>query len=463
MHYLIYIAAWLFFLVGCKENQSNQTSDIKLELEKLGQGVEKIDIYNIEHDVFGTFTLEDSIQTLNIPEDMVLSIVKDRQASYVHLQEGESIELTKVDGDDAVIGIDPSKSSPENKYLAQYLEISNNQSDTYRLPELTKMQPDSFKLSLDAKYQAIEDLVQTIQADQNVTQNFKNQMKLRAEGSKASDLLEYKAFYNHWYKKYPELPDDFYSDVEKIDFRNPALLSFQGGEHLLNAWTSKDLDYSDFDNAGSYFDKLSEVSSEILGNSVPGQFRAYDLISNQINFGDGLVAAEDMIKNFRASVNHKWLNHKLDQTIEPWLHLKTGLEAPDFVAMNRSGKEIKLSELKGKRVYIDVWATWCGPCIAEIPALKELESELHDENIEFVSVSIDKAKDKEKWAKFVEEKELKGVQLMAYNDWNSDVTKQYNIKGIPRFILIDELGKIMSANAPRPSDPKTKGLLSKNL
>lgn len=141
-------------------------------------------------------------------------------------------------------------------------------------------------------------------------------------------------------------------------------------------------------------------------------------------------------------------------------NIATGLPSPTFDYENVNGGKTSLESLKGKFVYIDVWATWCGPCIAEIPALKEVEKEYHGKNIEFVSISIDERKDFEKWKKMVAVKELKGIQLIADNAWESDFVKKYAIDGIPRFILIDTEGKIVSADAPRPSDAKLKELLT---
>ena len=118
-----------------------------------------------------------------------------------------------------------------------------------------------------------------------------------------------------------------------------------------------------------------------------------------------------------------------------------------------------LESLKGKYVYIDVWATWCGPCIREIPYLKEVEKDYHNKPVSFVSISIDEPKDYEKWKTMVSEKELGGIQLIADNNWNSKFVKEYAILGIPRFILIDPQGNIVSADAPRPSDPALRTLL----
>jgi thiol-disulfide isomerase/thioredoxin len=128
--------------------------------------------------------------------------------------------------------------------------------------------------------------------------------------------------------------------------------------------------------------------------------------------------------------------------------------APSFDYVNYAGGKTKLEDLRGKYVYIDVWATWCGPCRGEIPHLKKVEEKYHGKNIAFVSISVDVQKDFEKWKTFVKDKELGGIQLFADKDWNSDFTKAFGINSIPRFILIDPTGKVVDADAARPSDPK---------
>ena len=130
-----------------------------------------------------------------------------------------------------------------------------------------------------------------------------------------------------------------------------------------------------------------------------------------------------------------------------------GKPSPEFDYDNYKGGKTKLSDLKGKYVYIDLWATWCAPCRAEIPYLQKIEEKYHGKNIEFVSISIDKAKDNEKWKKFVADKNLGGVQLFADKDWESEFVVNYGVMGIPRFILIDPKGNIVSSDAERPSSP----------
>ncbi len=136
-----------------------------------------------------------------------------------------------------------------------------------------------------------------------------------------------------------------------------------------------------------------------------------------------------------------------------------GSPGPDFAIQDVDGNIHKLTDFKGSIVYIDFWATWCKPCIKEIPHLEVLQEEFKGEAIKFVSISIDKEKDTEKWRNFVIENEMKGVQLLADEEHHDIFSKNLNIKSIPRFVLLDKEGKIIDAQAPRPSDPKLKTIL----
>lgn len=135
---------------------------------------------------------------------------------------------------------------------------------------------------------------------------------------------------------------------------------------------------------------------------------------------------------------------------------------------NIDGTTTSLSDLKGKFTYVDVWATWCGPCKAEIPSLKALEKEYHGKNIQFVSLSIDDDrshggswdKARENWKAMVTDKELGGIQLFAPKGWQSQFVQDYKIKGIPRFLLIDPNGNVVSPDAPRPSSASIKELFT---
>jgi thiol-disulfide isomerase/thioredoxin len=138
--------------------------------------------------------------------------------------------------------------------------------------------------------------------------------------------------------------------------------------------------------------------------------------------------------------------------------LEVGKPSPVFEDYeNYAGGTTSLTDLKGKYVYIDIWATWCGPCKRERPSLKALEKKFKGKNIEFVSISVDNVDgrrgSRDSWLSMVKNEQLGGIQLFADQDFNSKFIREYNINSIPRFILIDPSGNIVEANAMRPSDP----------
>lgn len=147
---------------------------------------------------------------------------------------------------------------------------------------------------------------------------------------------------------------------------------------------------------------------------------------------------------------------KLIQSVKKYAsqfeHLYAGRPAPDAVAFDLEGKNYKLSDFKGKVIYIDVWATWCGPCKREIPHLKTLEADFHGQNIEFISISTDKNMDA--WTNYITKEDMSGLQLHQSDNPAENMSYLYMVNSIPRFILIDKEGKIVNSDAPRPSSGK---------
>lgn len=148
---------------------------------------------------------------------------------------------------------------------------------------------------------------------------------------------------------------------------------------------------------------------------------------------------------------------------EKVLHKSVGQKGLEFTYNDINDKPVSFSDFKGKFVYIDLWATWCGPCKAEIPHMKKIEEDYHGKNIVFVSLSLDKPKDAQKWKDFVTKEQLKGIQLMADKDFSSAVAKNYEVNAIPRFLLFDTKGNIINADALRPSNPELRAQLDKLL
>ncbi|WIO74018.1 TlpA disulfide reductase family protein [Porticoccaceae bacterium LTM1] len=163
----------------------------------------------------------------------------------------------------------------------------------------------------------------------------------------------------------------------------------------------------------------------------------------------------DPVRHYLQSDRSKSLLLELEKDFQS----QVGQPGFNFICEDAEGNPVAFESFKGKVVYLDVWATWCGPCKSEIPHLKKLEHALQGEDIVFVSISTDA--DKDEWLQFIEENEMSGVQLHADGGSDSGLSKNYEINTIPRFLLFDKEGKIVDANARRPSSPELKAELLK--
>jgi len=200
------------------------------------------------------------------------------------------------------------------------------------------------------------------------------------------------------------------------------------------------------------FDAALDSLNSADFNEMLAQYTSdFQSLLNNVTDAEFIVDAKERIKK----TTNSWLDKKIAIDNMP----QEGEPAIDFTYPDKDGNKFSLASFKGNLIYVDVWATWCGPCKVEIPSLQKLEADYHDKNITFMSVSVDT--DKEAWEKMVAEKELGGVQLWA-DGW-SKITKDYAIFGIPRFMLFDANGNVISTDAPRPSSEDIRELLDVNL
>ena len=129
-------------------------------------------------------------------------------------------------------------------------------------------------------------------------------------------------------------------------------------------------------------------------------------------------------------------------------HLRSSLQ----VSEDKFFEEL-IRPYKGKVVYIDFWAPWCGPCMSEMPSSKKLQQEVAGKDIVFLYIGISCSK--QSWENTIKERSLEGEHYYANDNEGKLLSGKFNISGIPHYVLIDKEGKVKDDHAPRPSD-KTK-------
>ena len=169
---------------------------------------------------------------------------------------------------------------------------------------------------------------------------------------------------------------------------------------------------------------------------------------------------DELLVDYKKTCKNKDYQAIIDKVYAGIKKLSTGNKAPDFVLEDIAGHAVSLSSLKGKIVFIDFWATWCVPCLAAMPVTHKLIAKFKD-NKDVIFLNINVKDDKERWRKFVLEKELPGENLFATKELSDKLYNNFNIQGIPRYILIDKEGNIMDINAD--NSQKTSSYIQKAI
>ncbi|MGX7667496.1 TlpA family protein disulfide reductase [Flavobacterium pedocola] len=234
-------------------------------------------------------------------------------------------------------------------------------------------------------------------------------------------------------------------------------IAYEGSAAVENNFLAKEI----------LFDKKADFGGLFASNESDFDRKSAEILKNKLarlndkSLPESFVALQK--KDTEAQFSQlKMVYNSMKESAEISKAMKNKM-APSFDYVNYKGGKSKLEDFRGKYVYIDLWATWCAPCRMEIPFLEKIESKYHDKNIAFVSISIDRQSDMEKWKKMIADKKMGGVQLFADNDFNSKFVQDFKVMSIPRFILIDPNGKVVNADAPRPSSPELTSILDELL
>lgn len=176
-------------------------------------------------------------------------------------------------------------------------------------------------------------------------------------------------------------------------------------------------------------------------------------------------APEDMDEVLAAyrkvSTNRKgW--EEADKVYAHYVKLKKGSLAADFTMTDKDGKVFSLKDFRGKALFIDCWATWCGPCCGEIPYMEKLHEHFkNSKDVELISISLDS--NKKKWLQKLKEDKPKWRQFICPDNFKSQLCQNYDIDAIPRFLFFDKEGRIISLDAKRPSEQDIIRYIDENL
>jgi len=218
------------------------------------------------------------------------------------------------------------------------------------------------------------------------------------------------------------------------------------------------------DGKEKFEDSLALISDSIIRSNIRlSPIKEFLLASNISIFLKDFGINKQVEANFNSFKSDypvsKYLS-SLESELDKYYALSEGKPISDFIMADTSGNELKLSDLRGKIVYMDTWATWCTPCIEEFKYSKLLiEHFKKDKNVVFLFVSVDD--DESRWKSFLKRDIVPLGHHVIYSKKNNrSLVSLYRMSGIPHYLLVDEFGKIKLNRATRPSDNRTYELIS---
>ncbi|MFV8347086.1 TlpA family protein disulfide reductase [Flavobacterium sp. ZB4P13] len=273
----------------------------------------------------------------------------------------------------------------------------------------------------------------------------------------------------------------FYQDKQKINSPNfygfSDMVKFKNGEALSNSYFReftisfvRNLTDQRRNESGqkfvfdSYLDSaMTSIDELVEGIDAANEMKVVFLNfyaevierENKIVWADKINSTSSSLKLKNKSGSALLVKEKLDKFREDtWFQKRN--PAPDFTLIDLAGNNYTLKDFKGKKVYIDLGASWCGPCIKSIPSWNKLvEENKNNTNVIFIALSLDDTE--EKWRKYTEKYQVKGLQLYAGNGgFKSGFAVNYDVKSLPQYILIDNEGKIEKVSAPGPDSIEIK-------
>jgi len=440
-------AACLLF-TQCVHKES-QIATVQIECDK------PVSLHRFDPLSFSSFpSLIDSLGgkatvELNLP--IFYNLLVGELSYPVYLEPGDNLSV-RVENDTIIYR---GRGASLNQQIASWLEVRNSYEKERSFFRLSDHEFESRLDSLRIDFDAIKKQIDLDQRD------------FLEDLFTAYELIlkqNYSLMHYNFYEQSAELPSHLVNAIEVL----PSISYLE------------DLEYAD------YLIALHLYNDAFLGPNIwKKEFNENDSLQSRFNLLvydkiDSLLSQQNLVEFFKAKtvfieLQTKGLYNQYDVLVEEFQSdypssdflgsIKSLYEEltqiddqpfPDIPLLDRNGNEVRLADYKGKVIYLDIWATWCGPCIKEFPSSRRLSQKLQGEDVKFVYLSVDS--DAEKWRAFLDKNwELKGIHLIEKN--GISVRGKLGINGIPRYMLIDKNGVVNSSHAAGPSSDKAENMI----
>lgn len=246
---------------------------------------------------------------------------------------------------------------------------------------------------------------------------------------------------NDFYIKGGTLNDNYTAHMAKSDSMRAIVVALQ--ERYTSLRESKKFRSASQvnDTLRKEQDKLKELTVKFLSGN-DNLISAYTMLSNIEMRDAGLRETKQMYSSMGEGARATHCGRIIKERIARMEKTAGGALAPDFTLEDINGNPVTMSAIKGKIKIIDFWASWCGPCRLNNPALKKLYDEFHSKGLEIIGVSLDH--NKTAWKKAIEKDGLEWTNVSSLKGWDCEITRLYNVTGVPALFILDESNHIIA-------------------
>ena len=204
-------------------------------------------------------------------------------------------------------------------------------------------------------------------------------------------------------------------------------------------------DKKSMDSLEKEYDVLDNEQKKIVTDYVkahPASYISAFEIYRNFSYNPDADQLGGLYNGLDSSIQSAYFGKKINDILKKAKITAIGQPAPDFSSTDPEGKPLSLSSFKGRYVLVDFWASWCGPCRRENPAVVKAYRQFHSRGFDILGVSLDDSK--ADWLEAIKKDGLDWAQVSDLKGWKNDVASEYGIQGIPMNFLLDKEGKIVA-------------------
>ncbi len=452
-HFFYLVIALILLSISCQHHDETfkktdfSTGDavFKIHIQDPNQAYLRLKSYGVYKELF----LDDAgdlTDTLKGISESYFMFSDKRNGAGFYVKPGSQIKVN-LDTKDFIKTINYTGDlANENNYLRDYFLLNRKLSRVNSIQHLAYLPEKQFVKTIDSIKKLRWQLLQDYDRAKPLDKHFKYLEEKRIFYEWANRLETYED-----YRRFAiddttfQVSSPYYDFRKKLDMNDENLIIVPSYHYYLeNFYQKKANELAKNDSIDVYVAYLNEVGKKVKNPVIKERLLYAYALQN--------LAKTDDINNFYETFKKHAVDSlhlaKIRSNYTELNRLNPGQPAPEFELVDPNGEIVKLSDLKGNYVYIDVWATWCNPCMAEMPYLEKLKEKYKDAKLVFVGINVNDFKTD--WLNYLKANNPKGVQLYAGN--NPEFMDLCQVKSVPKSILINPYGKISTANAPRPSE-----------